>query len=265
MPLAIAFFGLTRSLSRTFASIDASFLSELREKASAQVHCHFFRQEYIDNPRSGERQKLSMSEHELLRPDTLLLEPPMECLATSGFERLKTYGDFWDDDFRSLQNLVHQLHSIRRVCHSVLEHGNTACLFVRPDLEYLDPLAGYVRSALHRPKQRVYLPAWQNWGGFNDRFALCVGRKAIEGWGNRLDHALTYCEYNAAPLHSEGLVRFALDKANLPVTLIPHRARRVRADGQCVDENFNINPVTNAKLLARRNAKRVFRLIRREA
>lgn len=261
MTLAVAFFGLTRSLRYTHASIERAFLSELRSKANAKIFCHFFQQELIINPRSGENQRLCMTEHSLLRPDTIVLESPTECLASSGFDKLKAYGDFWDDDFRSLKNLVHQLYSIQKICKCVLDQGSTACLFVRPDLEYLDPLAGYVLSALSKPKSRVHVPAWQNWGGFNDRFSLCVGRTAVAAWGNRLDLALKYCEYNKAALHAEGLVRFALDEANLPVTLMSHRARRVRANGKFVDENFYLNPVKNTRLLARRKAKLFLRQI----
>lgn len=255
MTLAIAFFGVTRSLYYTNASIHRSFLDDLRRDCDAQVFCHFYQQSRIENPRSGEYSEFDPAEYKLLAPDHLELESPFACLGASGFTAFQAYGDFWDDGFLSLRNLVHQLHSIRRVTAMVLEKGNTSCLFVRPDLEYLDPLARTVHTAIARPRDRVLLPAWQNWGGFNDRFALCVGRKAIAAWGNRLDTALEYCLVNETPLHSEGLVRYVMDKAHLPVELIPHRAGRVRAHGGKVSEDFAVERAKILKLLARRRAK----------
>ena len=134
--VAICFFGITRSLSHTRASIEAHVLAPARQLSSPKIYAHFFLQKEIDNPRSGEKGILDYEEYRLLPSDWLKLEEPDHCLAQWNFEGLKAWGDSWQDEFRSLRNLIHQLHSLHTVTEAALADGTEVCLFCRPDLRH---------------------------------------------------------------------------------------------------------------------------------
>lgn len=237
-PVAVCFFGITRSLKHTLPSITRNVLEPAARGGEARIYAHFFDQKRVDNPRSGESGDLDPGEHRLLSPHWLELEPPDAFLESRDFALLKSHGDYWDDGFRSLRNLVHQLHSLDRVTQAVLDDGIEVCLFCRPDLEYHDSLAHVVSRARRDAGPLVQLPYWQSWEGLNDRFAVATGRTAIAAYGQRIRQALTYCATTSRPLHAERLVEFALREAGVRTRLISPRASRVRVDGRHADEDF---------------------------
>ena len=236
--IAVCFFGITRSLAHTLPSIEAHVLGPARRHGSVRVYAHFFRQQAIDNPRSGETGRLDPDEHRLLAPDWLRLEAPDQCLQQWDFEAIKRYGDFWNDEFRSLRNLVHQLHSLHEVTQAVLADGADLCLFCRPDLRYHDSLDRPIRRGLRATGPLAQVPYWQPWMALNDRFALLSGAAATAAYGLRIRRALAFCAAGPRPLHSEPLVKHALAAAAIPVHTIPSRASRVRLDGREAEEDF---------------------------
>ena len=235
--LAICFFGITRSLTHTIASIEKNVLAPARKHGDVRVYAHFFLQRQIEEERTGESGALDIEEYKLLPIDWLRLEEPDLCLDQRGFSNLKTFGDYWGNGFSSLRNLVHQLHSLDAVTTAALADGADVCMFCRPDLRYHDSLRSPLRRALRR-SNLAQLPFWQPWSGLNDRFALCSGTAAIAAYGQRIDVAEQFCEDRTCPLHSEQLVKFALEQANVPVRQIRARASRVRLDGTQEYEDF---------------------------
>lgn len=236
--VAVCFFGITRSLAHTRASIEAHVLTPTRKLSSPKIYAHFFLQREIDNPRSGEKGQLDHEEHRLLPIDWLKLEDPDLCLSQWNFEGLKAQGDSWQDDFRSLRNLIHQLHSLNAVTEAALADAAEICLFCRPDLRYHDSLEPALTLALRTRGDCVLLPFWQAHGGQNDRFAICVGPKAIAAYGQRIRLAETFCRERAEALNSEFLLDFSLKRAGIPVRTIRARASRVRLDGVQRYEDF---------------------------
>ena len=249
--VAICFFGITRSLSHTRASIEAHVLAPARQLSSPKIYAHFFLQKEIDNPRSGEKGILDYEEYRLLPSDWLKLEEPDHCLAQWNFEGLKAWGDSWQDEFRSLRNLIHQLHSLHTVTEAALADGTEVCLFCRPDLRYHDSLEGVLGRALRTKGDCVFLPFWQDFGGLNDRFAICVGPKAIAAYGQRILMTEGFCREGPEALHSERLLAFSLAKAGVCVRRIRARASRVRMDGTQSDEDFDRPWVSKTKRILR--------------
>ncbi len=230
--LAICFFGITRSLSHTIESIEVNILGAAQCVCEPVVLSHFFDQKWINNPRSGEKGAVRADEHALLENDWLRLEKPDACLQTWDYKGLQQFGDAWDDDFQSLRNLVHQLHSLNAVCEEALKRGVEVCIFCRPDLRYHDSLLRPLKRAIRRGGDVVYLPGWQAWeGGLNDRFAICVGRKAIAAYGQRIQDAGAFCKEANRPLHAERLLEYALSSRGIKVKKIKTRASRIRIDG----------------------------------
>ncbi len=251
--ITVCFFGITRSLRYTQASIEANILEPARNLGDLRVCAHFFKQTQIDNPRSGEAGQLDTEEYQLLSYDNLELEAPDACLEQNGFEALKTFGDEWDDEFRSLRNLVHQLHSLNRVTEAALAEASDVVLFCRPDLLYFDSLGSAIERSLAAPKPLVQLPWWQSWrGGVNDRFAIINGRDAVAAYGKRIEQALPYCTSHQAPLHAERLLADALRDQD--VREVGLRASRMRFDGTLKFEEFDHRTT-------RHNARRIRRRI----
>ena len=191
--IAICFFGITRSLSYTIGSIEQQVLEPAHKIGEVRIFAHFFNQSEIENPRSGEFGQLRENEHVLLNPDWLELEEPEQCLLQRDFEKLKAEGDFWNDEFRSIRNLVHQLHSLDSVTNEALNWDPDIYIFVRPDILYCDSFRKVLRQAVRAPSGTVFVPSWQHWrGGLNDRFSVCVGPDAARAYGKRVDHALEF-------------------------------------------------------------------------
>jgi len=245
--VAICFFGITRSLSYTHNSIEANVLAPARKLSSPKIYAHFFLQKEIDNARSGEKGRLDPEEYGLLPIDWLKLEEPNHCLEQWNFEGLKAWGDSWDDEFRSLRNLIHQLHSLHTVTQAALDDGAEVCLFCRPDLRYHDSLNGALSQALQANRDMVFLPRWQDFGGLNDRFSICIGPGAIAAYGQRILMTEEFCREGPKALHSERLLAFSLAKAGVRVRRIRARASRVRMNGEQSYEDFARRWISEAK------------------
>lgn len=235
--IAVCFFGITRSLTHTVASIESNVLAPARIHGDVKVFSHFFLQGQIVYERTGESGALNLDEHQLLPSDWLRLEEPDLCLEEHGFSTLKTFGDTWLNDFSSLRNLVHQLHSLDAVATAALADDSDICVFCRPDLLYHDSLDSALRRALSN-NNLAQLPRWQPRGGLNDRFAICSGQAAISAYGHRIRVAEQFCRDRASSLNSEQLVQYALQQANVPVRQIRARASRVRLGGIQRYEDF---------------------------
>lgn len=239
--IALCFFGITRSLRHTLPSIEAKAIRPARAAGDIRIYAHFFRQQHLVHARTGETGMLDLDEYRLLKPDWLELEEPDTCLETWDFEEMKRHGDFWQNDFFSLRNLIHQLHSLNRVTGAARADGAAICLFLRPDLRYHDSLAPAIaraQRALTAGRPLVQLPWWQAWNGWNDRFAIATGDAAISAYGTRVTQLTDFCAQTGGPVHSERLLAFALDKAHVPVRPILARASRVRLDGKERYEEF---------------------------
>jgi hypothetical protein len=248
--IGVCFFGITRSLKFTYSSILENILAPARGFGDVKTYAHFFDQRQIHNPRTHEFGPLDDQEHKLLSADRLVLEKPDACLKTWDFERLKSFGDAWSDNFGSLRNLVHQLHSLNEVTKLAVSDGVDLVIFARPDLRYHDGLGGAIRKASRGRGPRVVLPCWQHWEkGYNDRFAICFGDRAINAYGRRIEKAFEYCQSTHSGLHAERLLRYSLLSSDLPPFCTRARASRVRIDGAQVKESFRTKVKTRLALM----------------
>lgn len=236
--IALCYFGITRSLSFTIGSIRSNVIGPAQAAGESKAYAHLFLQDKVVNPRTGEDHAMDPDEYRLLGADEVLLEPPHTCLKHRGFDEFKRHGDPWEDNFVSMRNLIHQLHSLDKVGRAALRDGVDVAIFCRPDLQYHDSLAKPLASALATARPSVLLPFWQPHGGHNDRFAICVGRQAIETYSQRISQAEAYCETLRRPLHSERLLAYSLQRAGIRVRTFGQTASRVRADGALASECF---------------------------
>ncbi len=252
--IAVCYFGITRGLEFTLPSLQRNVVGAARSLGETRVFAHFFAQTHIDNPRSGEKTVLDPAAYKKLDLDKVELEAPNVCLETRNFALIKAHGDPWDDRFRSLSNLIHQLHSLEQVCKMALNSNTRVVAFCRPDLRYHDNLRRPIARALSTNSSKIWLPAWQSHSGRNDRFAICSGDEAIRSYGMRAQRMLEFCEESDNALHAERLVAYCLQRDRIAVEEISHRASRIRADGSvATPDRFPSLP----KRLAKRGAERL--------
>lgn len=234
--IAVAFFGITRALGVTIGSIRENIVAPARSVTpEVRLFGHLYAQDRIDNPRSHEAGQLDPEEYRLLELDEIEREAPGLCLAEHDFEGLKAFDDPWKDGFVSVRNLVHQLHSLRRVTLMALAWNPDVVIFARPDLYYHGPVTPWLNALAETRDDCAMVPDWSNWDGFNDRFAIVRGAGAIRAYGTRIDRLIEYCRRGKRP-HAEKFLKFAL--AEISVQEIPLHGSRVRSNGMVVVEDF---------------------------
>lgn len=242
--ITVCFFGITRSLAYTYASIFENVITPASRIGDVRLVGHFFQQDEIDNPRSGEKGTLDPSDYLLLKLDDVRLDRPDDPEVQALFDSVIGFGASWKNDTQSLRNLCQQLTSLKRVTDLADAKPSDVTLYLRPDMMYHDGLSDVIEKALDGPDNVVYLPEWQSnprENSWNDRFAIIKGHDAITAYGRRGERAVEMCSATNRPLPAEGLVYWALDKSQ--VQLIPHRATRVRFDGTYRVEKFDVIPI----------------------
>ena len=211
MKICICFYGITRSLSYTIDSIRQNVIEPHSDMHQVIMLAHYYNLNKISNERSGESGIVNKDEINLLRYDHLDIEQPEnECLLRK-FEYAKKFGDSWNDNYKSLKNLMHQLQSLQRVTSKALEYDPDIVIFVRPDLKYHDKVSFDLDLLSNNIEPAMVLPAWQHHLGYNDRFAICNTRAAML-YGGRLGFLQDYFESGLGPLNGERLVRFTAEK-----------------------------------------------------
>jgi hypothetical protein len=232
----IGFFGLTRSLRYTAESIKLGFYEPLRNCGFTTLRAgHFNLPDAITNSRSGEFSLVpDRSECTLLDLDLCWIEPQQTSAIAGEFAIARSLPDAFGDEYRSLRNLCHQLHSLRRLW-SLLQlldvKESDVVLLLRPDLLYLDVLDPPLNLApLLDGHADVIVPGWQSWGGLNDRFAFCNGR-AARAYATRMDLFSDAC-VSLGCMHAEQFLSFVARRHNLRIGLTDLRAVRLRANRQ---------------------------------
>jgi hypothetical protein len=246
----IGFFGLTRSLPHTVGAIRAGFYEPLRKAGIDTLRAgHFNLPETITNPRSGEFGIIpDRAESTSLELDICWVEPQVHATIVREFEVARGFPDTFGDQYGSLGNLCHQLHSLERLWKLLELLGaieTDIVLLLRPDLLYLDlfdPATHLV--PLIDGSADLIVPRWQGWGGLNDRFAFCTGR-AAKIYATRIRLFADAC-LAMQGMHAERFLHFVARQQGLRIASTDLRAVRVRANGRIAANDFSM---TNTPVL----------------
>jgi hypothetical protein len=239
MRIILGFFGLTRSLRYTASAISKSIEDPLVALGVPVLKLGDFNlPDLIFNPRSNELGVLpDPTESRLLNLHTVRLHRQEDSDIGDVLEVIKAFPDRFGDQYRSATNLCHQLNSLRRLWTLIQTYGvkqNDIILFMRPDLIYLDPVnAARDIFPLLRNEVDIVVPAWQSWGGTNDRFAFCTPA-AAEIYATRFDGIIEAC-LTMNGLHAESYLHAIITESGLRVGFTNLRAARVRANGTVAD------------------------------
>jgi hypothetical protein len=241
--IALAFFGLVRYGSLTVDSVEKNIVGVLRSSGIRfDSFCHANDVESIHNPRSNELHvpvKDAAAYARLLGRTVCRVEAQATHIDPQfDAKDYATHGDPWKDGCVSLQNLLRQLYSLRRVTtmwsQSGVEYDAVLCL--RSDLVYTDPLdvdaLRWVMAAAGGgdASPRLVVPLWQPHSGMNDRFAM-GSPAAMRVYGSRFDAALAYSK--TVNLHSERFLKSTMlaHAEGMAVRHTCQAASRVRATG----------------------------------
>ena len=235
---AVCFWGITRYSQGTIQSIRKNILKPASYFGEFKVFCHFFNLKKINNKRSGENISLTNDWH-LFKANKLIIEEP-NLFVNQYLPNLKNYGDAFNDNYKSIINLLHSLYSLKKVFQAVSDYDADSYIFVRPDLIYFDSIEKYIYKSLNTKKDKIFLPAWQSHSGYNDRFSICSSKNAAIIYSHRIDYIMDFCKERQKPLHSESLLKFVIEKSACNVFFIDTKAARVRANKKIIKENFKI-------------------------
>lgn len=240
MKVSLVIFGIPRATDVTLEPFNCNVLRPAEKAGEVSLLGHLYEQKSVENSRSGESAALDPANYAPFKERfNLLLEAPGAAFKEPRWSQLKQAGDFYEDDYKSLANLLHQLHSIKQAYQLAMETVSPdVVIFARPDLLYHDAIPVDIIERAARNPNQCYLPTWQWWGGFNDRMAVC-GHLAARAWSQRLDAALRYCRVTGHPVHAEKLLRFALTEAGVAMRTLPVKASRIRVGGVVREEIFD--------------------------
>jgi hypothetical protein len=246
--IGIVFYGIPRSGRIAFPAINDKIIAPASALGDVVVRYHFYRQNRVVSATSGENGDILPADYEAFRGFSGQLSDPEVIYKSFDVDGILASGDAWADGGVSTCNLLKQLFSLECVTKQILECEPDLVIFARPDLIYHDCFTRLIMASLKNYRLPVAsIPSWQwSMGGYNDRFALCTGR-AIAAYGFRGSMIAPYLAEMNKPLHSERLLRYALDRALIFVRHFPASASRVRVDGRVVRERFE--PVNGSRLV----------------
>ncbi|HET6606864.1 MAG TPA: hypothetical protein VFG62_09365 [Rhodopila sp.] len=231
----IGYFGLARLIAATAPAIETCFIAPLREAGFEILRAgHFNAPPVLDNPRSGEHGAVPDSDPaRALVLDAWEQEPQMDAAITDAFAIARRYPDAFDDDYRSLRNLCHQLRSLNRLwllLAAFRPAPDDIVLLLRPDLLYLDRLSiSLDLGGLLSGQADLVVPGWQSWGGLNDRFAFATPH-AARIYTTRYRLIEDGCRARGT-LHAESFLAFTAASHGLRVARTGLRGVRLRANG----------------------------------
>lgn len=237
MRVALAFWGLTRSLKFTIHSIETHVLKELERHGIEYkifMHTYVFEGPY-SNSRTHERNiKLNFEEYQLLKPHEIRIDNQDEIKATLNMEAYRTKGDPWRNKYVSLDNFILASYSRKQVTEMIekemLSTTTTPAfdyiLFLRPDVKYLVPFDPMFFQVVN--DDAIAVPNFHMFCGCNDRFAIC-NPQTYDKYGKLFDRLLAYSRL-ASP-HSETVHTKVMKHLKIKIVPINFFFNRVRATG----------------------------------
>ena len=228
--LCICFFGLLRSFRHTAQSIDKQLFKVLEDEGiQHSVFLHTFAlKDPLYNPRSRDFNTTVDTDYKQLKPTVAIIEDQNEFDRFSDFESYNSMSDPFDDEFRSVRNILREGQSLKQVTRLwVMSPIKCSHVFyTRPDLYFETP---FNVTELYRVTHLSWFTgAYHEFGGYNDRFAF-GDPEGMKIWGNRIE---LFSEYSASnPMVPEPFMKFVAEKHNISHFHSRLCLRRYRSNG----------------------------------
>lgn len=230
MKIALAFWGITRSLKYTIDSIKDNILGPLNSHdVTVFLHTFTFSGDYT-NPRAKEvGLHLDFKEYTLLNADVIEITDQDELKREISIDSFKTNKDPWNTNYISVENFICAMYSKSRIV-DMIEKSSIQfdrIIFLRPDVQYLNLFDNKFLDMVD--DSTICVPNFHKYSNFNDRFCIATHKNGLI-YGSLFKFMLEYSKINE--LHSETFQRYYLDKIfKLKILFIPIYFNRVRANG----------------------------------
>jgi hypothetical protein len=200
--VAIIFYGLSRTLSKTVESIKKKILDPLKNNNidyDIFIHTYKINGSY-HNEWSKESVDIYKNENieELINPDYFIYDNQEDIVNMINFDEYYTKLGTWhglsgNTDFIKylIRNMCLALYSKKRIIEVFEKHKNVYdyCIISRPDLEFKNELD--VKWFDELKNNNIIIPSNDWWHGVNDRF--CIGRpEIILFYGKLFDYLKKY-------------------------------------------------------------------------
>lgn len=247
MKFCICFYGIVhRSLKYTFPKIKENIINILKEKnIELDIYVSTYNTNKLIDGRFSSNEKniiidikdIFLFDEFNIKKYSIIEFPNLE----KELKKTKERKDPWDNNFKSVKNLLNELYSIKDVT-KCWENSNIEYdlyLYFRADLLYESPIP--IDNILNNLNNKtVYLPNWGKWGGEND--FLCIGTfdGIHPGWTKRLDLIDDFFKTNKnACIHAETFVKWVLKYFEVKIVYIDFFCSRMRGDGVLIKSNYN--------------------------
>jgi len=232
MKIALGFWGLTRSLKYTHASIQENILDVLKNN---NIEYTIFMHTYCvdglySNPRAGEKNiTLDNDEHKLLNADKIHIDNQDEIKEKINLKKYRSRRDPWKTNYKTVDNFILAMYSKTCLCGMIhdakIEYDYV--LFLRPDVKYVNKLKiNWFKTVTDRV---ICIPNFQLSKRFNDRFAI-TNMKNYLLYGSLFNKLHNYSKRN--PLHSETYIATMLKKNGVRWVPVRFYFMRTRAGGK---------------------------------
>ena len=236
MKVALAFWGLTRSLQYTMPSIQARILDVLKKHGidyTIFLHTYYVNTIYTNTRAREYGIQLNNEEYKLLGANYVQRESQDELKNTLNLTAYRTYPDPWETQYQMVDNFILAMYSKKQLglmVEAAVKGGEAFdyVLFLRPDCEYVTDFD--VRWFSRANDTTICVPDFHCFHfKFNDRFALAKPSVALR-YSKIFDIMLDYSR--KMPLHSESTnYYYAAEVLKLKIEYIPFHFNRVRANG----------------------------------
>lgn len=240
MKIAIGFFGITRSLKYTIASINKQILDVFKNnQIEYDIFIHTYHLTNYKNIRTREKvedHEIDNEEYKLLNANYIEIDNQQTIKEKLNISLYRTHPDPWNTNYNSVDNFILGSYSKFRVTNMIekTKIDYDYILFMRPDCMYLDKFViAYFNKVDHNS---ILIPNFHCYGKYNinDRFAVTT-MKTYKIYGNIFIYLLEMSKKQ--PLHSETIIGEILYRSNLNIIRTKLNFSRIRFNGKQHD-NF---------------------------
>ena len=236
MRVALAFWGLTRSLKYTIDSINKKILNVLKKhniEYKIFMHAWTINSVYNNTHAKEANIHLDNKEYKLLNPDYFETHDQDDFKKNINLKAFRTHKDPWNTNYETVDNFICAMFS-KSKCTQLIRKSNENfdyIIFLRPDCMYLTLLDISFLKLVNI--NTVCIPNFALYNNFNDRFCI-TNMNTYQLYGDVFSKLFMYSKNFT--LHSETFHYNIIKQHKMNINLINFQFRRVRANGTIVDK-----------------------------
>jgi hypothetical protein len=234
MKVAIGFFGITRSLKYTIASIKENILDVLKlNNIDYDIFVHTFFLTKYKNIRTVENIKdtdIDNEEYKLLNANYIQIDDQERIKEQINISLYRTHPDPWNTNYNSVDNFILGQYSKLMLTNLIekQQFNYDYILFMRPDCLYTQKFQ--IDFLNHINNNTIVIPDFHLFSKykFNDRFSI-TNTNTYKIYGEIFINLLEISKKSS--LHSETIIGQIMNNHGIITVRIPFRFLRVRYNG----------------------------------